>query len=122
MKATDTGDTGQRYLEGNYGPVREERTDTELPVTGSIPEHLDGRYAANPTNRCYFCKSELHDRLREIADAEGWQAVVDGNNASDSPDSGSHNSSHGSAVASPTSLATSTRVSGSRSCNRAHSR
>src|SRR5437588_12559811 len=43
MKATDTGDTGQRYLEGNYGPVREERTDTELPVTGSIPEHLDGR-------------------------------------------------------------------------------
>jgi carotenoid cleavage dioxygenase len=33
-----------RYLEGNYAPVREEVTATELPVTGSIPTHLTGRY------------------------------------------------------------------------------
>jgi uncharacterized protein len=33
--------------------------------------------------RIYFCKSELHDRLREIANREGWQVVLDGNNASD---------------------------------------
>jgi uncharacterized protein len=46
-------------------------------------EYLDPNYAANPTNRCYFCKSELHDKLHEIAGAEGWQQVVDGNNASD---------------------------------------
>lgn len=32
------------YLEGNFGPVREERTDVDLPVTGTIPDHLDGRY------------------------------------------------------------------------------
>src|SRR5438477_183761 len=26
-------------------------------------EHLDADYAANPANRCYFCKSELYGRL-----------------------------------------------------------
>src|SRR4249920_201426 len=26
-------------------------------------ELSDPNYAANPANRCYFCKSELHDRL-----------------------------------------------------------
>lgn len=46
-------------------------------------EHLDENYAANPVSRCYFCKTELHDRLQAIARAEGWQAVLDGNNASD---------------------------------------
>jgi carotenoid cleavage dioxygenase len=41
---------GNRYLEGNYAPVREERTLTELPVTGTIPAHLDGRYVRNGPN------------------------------------------------------------------------
>src|SRR5438105_3050113 len=39
-----------RYLEGNYGPVREEVTVADLPVTGSIPGHLDGRYLRNGPN------------------------------------------------------------------------
>src|SRR5947208_2645938 len=26
-------------------------------------EHLDPNYAANPENRCYFCKSDLYTRL-----------------------------------------------------------
>ncbi len=46
-------------------------------------EHLDPRYAANPANRCYYCKTHLHDRLQDIAAAEGFRTVVDGNNASD---------------------------------------
>lgn len=33
-----------KYLSGNFAPVREELTLTELSVTGKIPEHLDGRY------------------------------------------------------------------------------
>ena len=32
------------FLAGNYGPVQDEVTLTELAVTGTIPEHLDGRY------------------------------------------------------------------------------
>jgi carotenoid cleavage dioxygenase len=39
-----------RYLEGNYGPVREELTVTDLQVTGTIPDHLDGRYLRNGAN------------------------------------------------------------------------
>jgi carotenoid cleavage dioxygenase len=35
---------GRRYLEGNFGPVGEERTETTLSVTGSIPTEISGRY------------------------------------------------------------------------------
>jgi uncharacterized protein len=40
-------------------------------------------YAANPVNRCYFCKSELHDTLKPLALAWGYPYVVDGVNADD---------------------------------------
>lgn len=36
--------TANPYLEGNFAPVAEETTLTELAVTGHLPEHLDGRY------------------------------------------------------------------------------
>ena len=38
------------YLAGNFAPVDEERTDTDLKVTGTIPDHLDGRYLRNGPN------------------------------------------------------------------------
>ncbi|TAD76555.1 MAG: ATP-dependent sacrificial sulfur transferase LarE [Oscillatoriales cyanobacterium] len=40
-------------------------------------------YAANPTNRCYFCKSELHDTLKPLAIERGYPYVLDGVNADD---------------------------------------
>jgi uncharacterized protein len=40
-------------------------------------------YAANPINRCYFCKSELHDTLKPLALGRGYPYVVDGVNADD---------------------------------------
>lgn len=43
----------------------------------------DPRYAANPSNRCYFCKSELWTRLAELAAERGFGAVLDGSNADD---------------------------------------
>ncbi|MEM8807441.1 MAG: ATP-dependent sacrificial sulfur transferase LarE [Cyanobacteria bacterium P01_G01_bin.38] len=43
-------------------------------------------YTSNPTNRCYFCKSELHDTLKPLALAEGYPYVVDGVNADDLQD------------------------------------
>lgn len=43
----------------------------------------DPRYAANPSNRCYFCKSELWSRLRGLADERGLRMIVDGANADD---------------------------------------
>jgi carotenoid cleavage dioxygenase len=38
------------YLAGNYAPVANELTTTELPVTGSVPEALSGRYLRNGPN------------------------------------------------------------------------
>ncbi|MBI3735991.1 ATP-dependent sacrificial sulfur transferase LarE [Candidatus Sumerlaeota bacterium] len=40
-------------------------------------------YAENPTNRCYFCKRELHTRLGGIAAELGASCIVDGVNADD---------------------------------------
>jgi len=41
---------GNPYFEGNFAPLDHEYTVTELPVTGSIPAHLDGRYLRNGPN------------------------------------------------------------------------
>ncbi|MEA5507686.1 ATP-dependent sacrificial sulfur transferase LarE [Halotia wernerae UHCC 0503] len=40
-------------------------------------------YTSNPVNRCYFCKSELHDTLKPLAWELGYPYVVDGVNADD---------------------------------------
>lgn len=71
-------------------PVREMRDAVKLAEELGVPyrlvnteEYRDPNYAANPNNRCYYCKSELHNQLKSILVAEGWGVVLDGNNASD---------------------------------------
>ena len=46
----------------------------------------DPKYAENPTNRCYFCKHELHTKLRAMAARGGFFCVSDGNNVDDTGD------------------------------------
>src|SRR2546421_5212943 len=43
----------------------------------------DPHYLANPTNRCFFCKTELWSRLLPEARARGLAVVCDGTNAED---------------------------------------
>ncbi|MGL6344276.1 MAG: ATP-dependent sacrificial sulfur transferase LarE [Waterburya sp.] len=43
-------------------------------------------YTSNPVNRCYFCKSELHDTLKPLALKRGYPYVIDGINADDLTD------------------------------------
>lgn len=50
MTTTDTAESANPYLEGFLAPVRTEVTATDLPVTGHIPEFLDGRYLRNGPN------------------------------------------------------------------------
>jgi uncharacterized protein len=52
----------------------------------STDEVSDPRYAANPSNRCYFCKTELWDTLAPIARERGIAVVLDGTNADDLSD------------------------------------
>ena len=46
----------------------------------------NAQYTSNPVNRCYFCKSELHDTLRPLANELDYEYVVDGLNADDLQD------------------------------------
>jgi len=43
----------------------------------------DPRVAANPANRCYYCKVGLFGALRARAQADGYDLLLDGTNASD---------------------------------------
>src|SRR5438132_251557 len=51
-------------------------------------EHENPNYAANPNNRCYFCKSTLYTHLRQIARDENWHAIADGVHLDDITDHG----------------------------------
>ncbi len=46
----------------------------------------DPNYTSNPVNRCYFCKSELHNTLKPLALERGYPYVIDGVNADDLKD------------------------------------
>ncbi len=43
----------------------------------------DPNYLANPTNRCFYCKTELWNRLVPLAHERGLAVVCDGTNADD---------------------------------------
>jgi pyridinium-3,5-biscarboxylic acid mononucleotide sulfurtransferase len=59
----------------------------EVPVLELDTDELnDPSYAANPSNRCYFCKSELWGKLVPAALARGFDLVADGTNADDLAD------------------------------------
>ncbi len=52
--------TQNRYLADNFAPVHSELTAFDLPVTGRLPEHLDGRYLRNGPNPAQYPGSQHH--------------------------------------------------------------
>lgn len=46
----------------------------------------DPNYTANPSNRCFFCKTELYGKLSLIAKAQNINFVLDGANIDDTSD------------------------------------
>src|SRR5207247_11172064 len=57
-----------------------ERFDVPL-IEIATHELEDPSYLANPTNRCFFCKTELWRRLVPVAQARGLAVTCDGRNA-----------------------------------------
>ena len=58
-----------------------------IPHAEAATEEVsDPAYVANPTNRCYHCKTELWSKLTPLAAARGLAVVVDGSNADDLSD------------------------------------
>ncbi|MBE7505988.1 MAG: ATP-dependent sacrificial sulfur transferase LarE [Planctomycetia bacterium] len=49
----------------------------------STQEFDDPDYIANPTNRCYYCKTELYTRMKPFIAERGFDAIVNGTNADD---------------------------------------
>jgi pyridinium-3,5-biscarboxylic acid mononucleotide sulfurtransferase len=75
------------YPSAQWERAREVAAQFDVPVLEvSTDEINDPRYAANPTNRCYFCKTELWDTLAPLARERGFAVVVDGTNADDLSD------------------------------------
>ncbi len=61
---------------------------TELAVEHRVlrtTELDDERYASNPPNRCFFCKSHLYDMLATLADDLQFDTIFDGSNYDDDP-------------------------------------
>lgn len=46
----------------------------------------DSQIAANPANRCYFCKNVIFKAIIEAAAEDGFSILMDGTNASDNAD------------------------------------
>jgi uncharacterized protein len=72
------------YPEVQYVRALEIARRFGVPVLEVATDELaDPRYLANPTDRCYYCKSELWSVLRDVADRRGYPTVIDGTNADD---------------------------------------
>ena len=72
------------YPAEQWAMARDVAAQVGLPVLEADTHEMDdARYAANPSNRCYFCKAELWSVLGAIARARGIAAIVDGTNADD---------------------------------------
>jgi len=69
----------------------EELKETKLLAKQIGIEHVviqteelqDLNYASNPPNRCYFCKKELSEKLKQLAATMNAGFIIDGTNADD---------------------------------------
>jgi pyridinium-3,5-biscarboxylic acid mononucleotide sulfurtransferase len=67
--------------------ARKVADDFDIPVRELDTDEMnDPRYAANPVNRCYFCKGELWTKLIPLAVERELSVVLDGTNADDLSD------------------------------------
>lgn len=71
------------YPESQWATARAVAEQFGVPLLVVETDEIhDARYAENPANRCYYCKTELWDRLRPIA-RERAAILIDGTNADD---------------------------------------
>jgi uncharacterized protein len=90
-------ENGQRVLAvtARSASYPESEFQATLRLAGEIgAEHLvieteeleNPDYLNNPSNRCYFCKSELHGKLKEVAKQQKVDWILDGTNYDDRTD------------------------------------
>ena len=74
-------------------PQREVQSVKDLAATLAAPLELiqtsemdSPDYTSNPSNRCYFCKTELYSKLSDLAASKNYHAVLNGLNLDDTGD------------------------------------
>ncbi|HTY06087.1 MAG TPA: ATP-dependent sacrificial sulfur transferase LarE [Gemmatimonadales bacterium] len=72
------------YPEEQWRAAHDVARRFDIPVIEVATAELqDPRYLANPTNRCFYCKTELWARLGAVAGQRGIAVICDGTNADD---------------------------------------
>jgi len=72
------------YPQAQWAAARAVAEQFDVPLIEIATRELeDQNYLAKPTNRCFFCKTELWRRLLPEARARGLAVVCDGTNADD---------------------------------------
>jgi uncharacterized protein len=72
------------YPEAQWRTAIEVARRFDIPLVEIATHELeDANYLANPTNRCFYCKTELWNRLVPLARERGLAVVCDGTNADD---------------------------------------
>jgi pyridinium-3,5-biscarboxylic acid mononucleotide sulfurtransferase len=72
------------YPLAQWQAARDAAAQFDVPLLEVDTHELDDpEYAANPTNRCFFCKRELWTRLTAVARDRGLAVVCDGTIADD---------------------------------------
>ena len=81
---------GVYYVKSPFQPEFEYRDALRLAkelgasVTVLTADPLsDPQVAANPTNRCYYCKKAIMSTIKAAAARDGFELIIDGTNASD---------------------------------------
>ncbi len=72
------------YPDAQWHVARDVAARFDIPLAEIATHELeDENYLANPTNRCFYCKTELWHRLVPLAKERGFAVVCDGTNADD---------------------------------------
>ncbi len=72
------------YPDAQWQVARDVAARFDIPLVEIETHELeDANYLANPTNRCFYCKSELWHQLVPLARERGLSVVCDGTNADD---------------------------------------
>jgi uncharacterized protein len=83
-KALAVTSRSESLTRDDYDLTRRLAEDWGMAYRAIKTQEIDNpNYRANPTNRCYFCKSTLYEDLADIAKAEGYAAILNGTNAED---------------------------------------
>jgi uncharacterized protein len=72
------------YPDAQWQVARDVAARFDIPLVEIQTHELeDENYLANPTNRCFYCKTELWHQLLPLARERGLAVVCDGTNADD---------------------------------------